>query len=73
MDIIHPTYIMVGLICTVFGIGFSVGSFRFTFVSKEKCEILRKECPVNLSIEKLNESLKRVEDRLDELILKQIK
>lgn len=73
--------IIIGLICAIFGAGFSAGLMLSKFMSKDKCEHLRTQCEQKRCDElkglteaikelekKFNDSLVRVHTRLDQIL-----
>lgn len=83
MELIQPTYLLVGLVVAVFSIGIAIGSIRAKFVMKEKCEQMQKDCfnlrcqqanSFNLQIEKMENAfmnaLEKVNSNLNNSLIR---
>lgn len=71
LSVIHPMYILVGLIGVVFSFGIVVGSIRTKFVLKDFCEKTRNECNVKDTLKEfkleMSKQLDRVNTKLEQL------
>lgn len=61
MEIVNNLGLMIGLASAVFGAGISVGIFTNKYMTRDKCDELRKECSNNFEC-KISHSSTKLED-----------
>jgi len=71
MDITLPIAVVVTIIGGIFASGLTAGGLITKFISREKCENIRKECILERvkKLESLDQKFDRVHVRLDEILL----
>lgn len=69
MDITLPIAVVVTIIGGIFASGITAGGLVTRFLSREKCEILRRECLCDRvkQMDSVSQKIDRVHIRLDEL------
>lgn len=69
MDITLPIAVIITIIGGIFASGLTAGGLVTRFLSREKCEILRRECLCDRvkQMESFSQKIDRVHIRLDEL------